>query len=49
MARIAVALLRDPALRREMSRAARDCWQQRFTLEQYRSEIICAIERAASI
>src|SRR5262249_32253869 len=40
MARRAVKILADPALRARMSDAARDCWRRRFTLERYRLEAL---------
>src|SRR5262249_53136671 len=49
MARLAIGLLGDPARRREMSRAAREFWRQRFTLERYRNEVVEALERAAGV
>ena len=47
MAQAAVDLLRDPGRRASMSAAARDCWQRRFTLDRYRSEVAAALETAA--
>jgi len=46
MAAAAVELLGDPARRQSMSAAARECWEQRFTLERYRAEMIEALEAA---
>jgi glycosyltransferase involved in cell wall biosynthesis len=46
MARAAIDLLADPARRVAMSAAARECWEQRFTLERYRGEMIEALETA---
>lgn len=46
MARAAIALIRDPDRRREMSHAARERWQQRFTLDRYRAEVAAVLETA---
>jgi glycosyltransferase involved in cell wall biosynthesis len=46
MARAAIALIRDPARREEMSGAARECWRRRFTLDRYRAEVAAVLETA---
>jgi glycosyltransferase involved in cell wall biosynthesis len=46
MARLAIELLRDPARRAQVSAAARECWERRFTLERYRRDVLGALERA---
>ena len=46
MALAAIELLGDPARRTAMSAAARQSWEQRFTLERYRAEVIEALETA---
>jgi glycosyltransferase involved in cell wall biosynthesis len=47
MASAAVELLRDGGRRRAMSAAARECWEQRFTLARYRREVAEALAGAA--
>jgi len=47
MGQLAIDLLRSPARREEMSRAAEDCWRRRFTLERCRREVADLLERAA--
>lgn len=44
MARFGVALLRDPGLRAEISANAHESWQRRFTLEQYRRDVVAEVE-----
>jgi glycosyltransferase involved in cell wall biosynthesis len=46
MARAAIGLIRDPGRRRQMSRAARECWRERFTLDRYRNEVAAVLETA---
>jgi glycosyltransferase involved in cell wall biosynthesis len=46
MASAALALLRDGDRRRTMSAAARECWERRFTLARYRSEVSEALAAA---
>jgi glycosyltransferase involved in cell wall biosynthesis len=47
MAQAAIGLIRDPGRRASMSKAARDSWQSRFTLDRYRAEVAAALETAA--
>lgn len=46
MARFAVALLRNPGMRAEISANAHECWRRRFTLEQYRRDVAAEVEKA---
>jgi glycosyltransferase involved in cell wall biosynthesis len=47
MAQAAIGLIRDPDRRAAMSKAARESWQNRFTLDRYRAEVAAALETAA--
>jgi glycosyltransferase involved in cell wall biosynthesis len=47
MAQAAIGLIRDPDRREAMSKAARECWHSRFTLDRYRDEVAAALETAA--
>jgi glycosyltransferase involved in cell wall biosynthesis len=49
MARETIGLLRDPARRAEMSRAAQETWSRRFTLERFHGEILKALEKIGGI
>jgi glycosyltransferase involved in cell wall biosynthesis len=47
MANETIALLCDPVRRQDMSRAARETWSRRFTLERYYMEIFKVLEDCA--
>ena len=48
MAQCAIELIRHPTRRAEMARQARAAWEGRFTLRRYRSEVLAALDRAAT-
>jgi glycosyltransferase involved in cell wall biosynthesis len=47
MARSTIELLCDEARRSAMSRAAREAWQQRFTLDKFQDRLLAMIEDLA--